>query len=133
MQPMFLSEPAATRMGLLAIRSRMCSPSAKKWMGNYAIPEVRDLTNKIDRILAKHYGYEEALGHLDLAYYTAYKPTGERPGTKRPGTKRPRASRWRRHAGRRRGESVDDDHRDCRWTNLGSKEVRQHSTNDFMR
>jgi hypothetical protein len=56
---------------------------AGKWMGNYVHSEMRDITDKIDRLLAESFGYVEQLPLLERAYYNAYKPTGDRPGTLR--------------------------------------------------
>lgn len=54
-----------------------------KWMGNYVLSEMRDITDKIDSILATELGYSRLLPALEHAYYCAYKPTGDRPGTLR--------------------------------------------------
>lgn len=56
---------------------------AGKWMGNYVHSEMRDITDKIDRMLAEELGYTAQLPVLERAYYSAYKPTGDRPGTLR--------------------------------------------------
>lgn len=56
---------------------------AGKWMGNYVLSEMREITDKIDVILAKELGYEHLLPALEHAYYCVYKPTGDRPGTLR--------------------------------------------------
>lgn len=56
---------------------------AGKWMGNYVLSEMRDITDKIDLILARELGYEHLLPALEHAYYCVYKPTGDRPGTLR--------------------------------------------------
>ena len=56
---------------------------AGKWMGNYVLAEMRDITDQIDAILADELGYTENLPALEHAYYCAYKPTGDRPGTLR--------------------------------------------------
>lgn len=56
---------------------------AGKWMGNYVVSEMRDITDDIDVILARELGYEDLLPALEHAYYCAYKPTGDRPGTLR--------------------------------------------------
>ena len=56
---------------------------AGKWMGNYVLSEMRDITDQIDAILAAELGYTEHLAALEHAYYCAYKPTGDRPGTLR--------------------------------------------------
>lgn len=56
---------------------------AGKWMGNYVLSEMRDITDQIDAILADELGYNEHLPALEHAYYCAYKPTGDRPGTLR--------------------------------------------------
>lgn len=56
---------------------------AGKWMGNYVHSEMRDITDKIDRLLAEALGYTAQLPVLERAYYNAYKPTGDRPGTLR--------------------------------------------------
>jgi hypothetical protein len=56
---------------------------AGKWMGNYVLPELRDVTDKVDHLLAKTLGYEDKLDDLELFYWSFYKPTGERPGTLR--------------------------------------------------
>jgi hypothetical protein len=52
-----------------------------KWMGNYEVSQMRDLTDEIDRVLSRELGYEERLPDLEHAYYSAYKPSGDRPGT----------------------------------------------------
>ncbi len=59
------------------------TPYANKWMGNYVMSEMRDLTDQIDQVLARHMRYEELLPALEHAYFCAYKPTGDRPGTLR--------------------------------------------------
>ncbi|MCT1605395.1 Eco57I restriction-modification methylase domain-containing protein [Dermacoccus nishinomiyaensis] len=56
---------------------------AGKWMGNYVHSEMRDITDKIDIVLATELGYTRLLPALEHAYYCAYKPTGDRPGTLR--------------------------------------------------
>lgn len=56
---------------------------AGKWMGNYVHSEMRDITDEIDRVLARELGYEDLLPALEYAYYCVYKPTGERNGTLR--------------------------------------------------
>lgn len=56
---------------------------AGKWMGNYVLSEMRDITDQIDLILAQELGYEDLLPALEHAYYCVYKPTGDRPGTLR--------------------------------------------------
>jgi hypothetical protein len=56
---------------------------AGKWMGNFVLSEMRDITDQIDAILAEELGYAELLPALEHAYYCAYKPTGDRPGTLR--------------------------------------------------
>ena len=56
---------------------------AGKWMGNYVHAEMRDITDKIDAILAAELGYTDLLPSLEHAYYCAYKPTGDRPGVLR--------------------------------------------------
>ncbi|MDT0213938.1 Eco57I restriction-modification methylase domain-containing protein [Rothia sp. ARF10] len=56
---------------------------AGKWMGNVVLSEMRDITDRIDEILAEELGYAELLPALEHAYYCAYKPTGDRPGTLR--------------------------------------------------
>ncbi|MGH2703093.1 MAG: Eco57I restriction-modification methylase domain-containing protein, partial [Actinomycetota bacterium] len=56
---------------------------AGKWMGNYVLPELREVTNRADRLLARTLGYEHALPDLELFYWSFYKPTAERPGTVR--------------------------------------------------
>ncbi|MFY2791019.1 Eco57I restriction-modification methylase domain-containing protein [Rhodococcus sp. MALMAid1271] len=56
---------------------------AGKWMGNFVLSEMRDITDRIDAILAAELGYSSLLPALEHAYYCAYKPTGDRPGTLR--------------------------------------------------
>ena len=56
---------------------------AGKWMGNFVHSEMRDITDRIDAILASELGYADLLPALEHAYYCAYKPTGDRPGTLR--------------------------------------------------
>lgn len=56
---------------------------AGKWMGNYVVSEMRDITDQIDAIIADELGYTQHLPALEHAYYCAYKPTGDRPGTLR--------------------------------------------------
>ena len=59
------------------------TPYAGKWMGNYVLSECRDITDRVDLILAQELGYEDLLPALEHAYHCAFKPTGERPGTVR--------------------------------------------------
>lgn len=88
--PLELSKGAQrelTKIGA-AVRERlpkhlMFTKYAGKWMGNYVISEMRDLTDEVDLILATELGYENLLPALEHAYYCVYKPTGERPGTLR--------------------------------------------------
>ena len=61
----------------------MYTKYAGKWMGNFVLSEVREITDRIDQLLARELGYEDALGALEHAYRCVYKPTGERPGTLR--------------------------------------------------
>jgi type I restriction-modification system DNA methylase subunit len=56
---------------------------AGKWMGNFVLSEMRDVTDQIDEILAEQFGYTRLLPALEHAYYCVYKPTGDRPGTLR--------------------------------------------------
>jgi hypothetical protein len=56
---------------------------AGKWMGNYVLPELRDVTDKADALLASQLGYEDYLPEIEQFYWGFYKPTGERPGTLR--------------------------------------------------
>lgn len=56
---------------------------AGKWMGNFVLSEMRDITDVIDQTLAHELGYEELLPTLEHAYHCVYKPTGDRPGTLR--------------------------------------------------
>ena len=56
---------------------------AGKWMGHYVHAEMRDITDKIDAILAEEFDYTDLLPALEHAYYCVYKPTGDRPGTLR--------------------------------------------------
>lgn len=55
----------------------------RKWMGNFVHSEMRDITDKVDAILAAEFGYTDLLPALEHAYYCVYKPTGDRPGTLR--------------------------------------------------
>jgi len=61
----------------------MFTKYAGKWMGNYVISELRDLTDRADEILAAQFGYRENLDALEHAYFCVFKPTGDRPGTLR--------------------------------------------------
>lgn len=61
----------------------MFTKYAGKWMGNYVVSELRDLTDEADAILARSYGYDDLLDGLEHAYSCVYKPTGDRPGTLR--------------------------------------------------
>lgn len=54
-----------------------------KWMGNYVLPEMREITDEADRTLADALGYTTELPDLELFYWSFYKPTGERRGTLR--------------------------------------------------
>jgi hypothetical protein len=54
---------------------------ARKWMGNYMLSEMRDITDDIDHALAAELDYKKHLPALEHAYHCVYKPTGERPGT----------------------------------------------------
>ena len=56
---------------------------AGKWMGNFVLSEMRDITDRIDQVLAQELGYEQYLPALEHAYHCVYKPTGDRPGTLR--------------------------------------------------
>lgn len=88
--PSSLSAQAKERLVLLADELAADFPNhvlftkyAGKWMGNYVLSEMRDITDKIDLILANELGYEHLLPALEHAYYCVYKPTGDRPGTLR--------------------------------------------------
>jgi len=61
----------------------MFTKYAGKWMGNYVLSEMRDITDDIDLALAQEFGYEQSLPALEHAYHCVYKPTGERNGTLR--------------------------------------------------
>lgn len=61
----------------------MFTKYAGKWMGNYVLSEMRDITDKIDVAIAKELGVTDLLPALEHAYFCVYKPTGERPGTLR--------------------------------------------------
>ena len=56
---------------------------AGKWMGNYDIKCVRDLTDEVDIVVLKSYGLEHHWDDIELAYARFMKMTGERPGTVR--------------------------------------------------
>ena len=88
--PLSLSSAAQDRLAEIAIDIRkrqtkhlMFTKYAGKWMGNYVISEIRYLTDEVDAILARELGYEDCLPALEHAYYSVFKPTGERPGTLR--------------------------------------------------
>jgi len=59
------------------------TPYAKKWMGTYVLSEMRDITDRIDEVIAEQLGLTELLPALEHAYACVYKPTGDRPGTLR--------------------------------------------------
>lgn len=61
----------------------MYTPYAGKYMGNYVLSEMRDITDEIDQIVAEELGFVELLPALEHAYACVYKPTGDRPGTLR--------------------------------------------------
>lgn len=88
--PLAFGEPAKERLAALgtAITKRlpkhvMFTKYNGKWMGNYVISEIRDLTDEADAIIAAELGYTDLLPALEHAYYCVYKPTGDRPGTLR--------------------------------------------------
>lgn len=83
-----IGEPARARLSSLADELIDSFPSHVaftkyngKWMGNYVLSEMRDITDRIDAILADEFGYTHLLPALEHAYYCLYKPTGDRPGT----------------------------------------------------
>lgn len=59
------------------------TPYAGKYMGNYVLSEMRDITDEIDQVIAEELGFLEFLPALEHAYACVYKPTGDRPGTLR--------------------------------------------------
>lgn len=59
------------------------TPYAGKYMGNYVLSEMRDITDEIDQVIAEELGFVEVLPALEHAYACVYKPTGDRPGTLR--------------------------------------------------
>lgn len=59
------------------------TPYAGKFMGNVVLPEMRGITDRVDRALAAEFDYVDELPDLELAYACAYKPTGDRPGVLR--------------------------------------------------
>jgi len=61
----------------------MFTPYAGKWMGNYVLSEQRDITDRIDDVLAEELGFGEHRSAIEYAYSFIYKPTGDRPGTRR--------------------------------------------------
>lgn len=88
--PLRLPKAAQDELAALgaAIRKRlsqhlMFTKYAGKWMGNYVISELRDTTDQADLVLARELGYAKWLPDLEHAYYSVYKPTGDRPGTLR--------------------------------------------------
>jgi predicted transcriptional regulator len=56
---------------------------AGKWMGNYDIKFIRDMTDRADRIVLEAIGIYDAWDEIELAYARFMKVTGERPGTVR--------------------------------------------------
>lgn len=57
------------------------TPYEKKWMGTFVLSEMRDITDRIDKVIAEELGFTELLHALEHAYACVYKPTGDRPGT----------------------------------------------------
>lgn len=57
------------------------TPYAKKWMGTYVLSEMRDITDRVDEVIAEELGFTDLLPALEHAYACVYKPTGDRPGT----------------------------------------------------
>ncbi|MHA7143819.1 Eco57I restriction-modification methylase domain-containing protein [Arthrobacter sp. TmT3-37] len=88
--PQRLSEPSRAAI-IAAARDlvedfpnhEMYTNYAKKLMGTVVLSEMRDITDRIDLVLAREFGYEDLLPKLEHAYACAYKPTGDRPGTQR--------------------------------------------------
>lgn len=61
-----------------ALRSRMpkhmtTSIYRQRKVSRYVIPELRDLTDKVDQLLAEHFGLVEGLPDLELAYSSLFK------------------------------------------------------------
>lgn len=59
------------------------TPYAGKYIGNYVLSEMRDITDGIDEVIAEELGFVDLLPALEHAYACVYKPTGDRPGTVR--------------------------------------------------
>lgn len=75
---------------------------AGKWMGNYDVKYVRELTDRADRLLLEACGFEKYWDDVEVAYSRFMKATGERPGTVREvpdfgGIRRGRGSAVNRH------------------------------------
>ncbi|QOD94550.1 DNA methyltransferase [Chryseoglobus sp. 28M-23] len=52
-----------------------------KYMGNYVLSELRNVTDEIDEIIAQELGFADLLPGLEHAYACLFKPTGEGTGT----------------------------------------------------
>lgn len=74
---------AATRLLAGLPDHLLFTPYAGKYMGNYVLSEMRDITDEVDQVIAEELGFVELLPALEHAYACAYKPTGDRPGTLR--------------------------------------------------
>ena len=88
--PSRFSEAGKSRLSAAATRlvgdfpnHMLFTPYAGKYMGNYVLSEMRDITDEIDQVIAEELGFEELLPALEHAYACVYKPTGDRPGTLR--------------------------------------------------
>jgi hypothetical protein len=56
---------------------------AGKWMGNYDVKYIREITDKADQDILSLLGLEDYWPDLELEYDRFLKATGERPGTTR--------------------------------------------------
>ena len=86
------SLPSATRSSLLELLPEIVraldeniiyTKYAGKWMGNYDVKYVRELTDNVDRLILNGLGLGHYWEALELAYAHFMKATGERPGTLR--------------------------------------------------
>ena len=85
-------ESGRFRRSTLSPTSRTTSPFfnhvaftkyAGKWIGNFVLSGMCDITEDIDAILADQLSYTDLLPALERTHYCAYRPTGDRPGTLR--------------------------------------------------
>lgn len=84
--------PATVQEELLALSQRaqramaqnvIYTKYAGKWMGNYDIKCIRNITDQADMLLLESLGLAEHWDDISLAYARFMKMTGERPGTTR--------------------------------------------------